>query len=109
MCNDILGITDVSTDGHGGDCGCGSESHSATPQAAVADAVTSTFQVSGMTCAHCVAAVTDEVSGVAGVSGVQVDLASGVVTVTGDQPVQEPAVRAAVEEAGYELVPGSLR
>ena len=38
---------------------------------------TSTFQVSGMTCAHCVSAVTKEVSGVPGVSDVQVDLASG--------------------------------
>ena len=70
---------------------------------------TSTFQVSGMTCAHCVSAVTQEVSGVPGVSDVQVDLASGGVTVTGDGPIDERAVAAAVGEAGYQLVPGSLR
>ena len=70
---------------------------------------TSTFQVSGMTCAHCVAAVTKEVSGVPGVSDVQVDLASGRVTVTGIGSIDEGAAAAAVDEAGYQLVAGSLR
>ncbi|RBY88229.1 cation-transporting ATPase [Blastococcus sp. TBT05-19] len=56
-----------------------------------------------MTCGHCVTAVTEEVSSVPGVTAVDVDLASGALTVTSEQPVDESAVRAAVEEAGYEV------
>ena len=64
----------------------------------------STYTVTGMTCGHCVSAVTEEISQLPGVQGVDVDLATGAVTVTSDAPVEEAAVRAAVEEAGYELV-----
>ena len=64
---------------------------------------TATYTVTGMTCAHCVSSVTEEVSQVAGVTDVGVDLASGAVTVTSDAPVDAGAVRAAVEEAGYEV------
>jgi len=64
---------------------------------------TVTYTVVGMTCGHCVSAVTEEVSQVPGVSAVDVDLASGGLTVTSDSPVEESAVRAAVEEAGYEV------
>jgi copper chaperone CopZ len=64
---------------------------------------TTSYTVVGMTCGHCVSAVTDEVSQVPGVTGVDVDLASGGLTVTSDAPVDESAVRAAVEEAGYEV------
>ncbi len=63
-----------------------------------------TYTVKGMTCDHCVRAVTEEVGKVTGVDGVEVDLASGKVTVSGSGPVQDGAVRAAVEEAGYEVV-----
>lgn len=66
-------------------------------------AVTSTYTVTGMTCGHCVQAVTGELSALAGVDGVQVDLASGAVTVTSEAPLEDEAVRAAVDEAGYEL------
>ena len=66
-------------------------------------AVTSTYTVSGMTCGHCVQAVTEELSALEGVEGVQVDLASGAVTVTSEAPLTDDAVRAAVDEAGYEL------
>ena len=65
---------------------------------------TQTFTVTGMTCGHCVASVTEEVSEVAGVEHVDVVLESGQVTVTSTDPVDESAVRAAVEEAGYQLV-----
>jgi copper ion binding protein len=67
---------------------------------------THTFRgtVSGMTCGHCVASVTEEVSELDGVTDVAVDLESGAVTVTSDQPLDESAVRGAVEEAGYTLV-----
>jgi copper chaperone len=64
---------------------------------------TSTYTVSGMTCSHCVASVTEEVTKIPGVTGVQVDLASGAVTVASQAPVDEAAVQEAVEEAGYEL------
>lgn len=65
--------------------------------------VTSTFQVAGMTCAHCVSAVQSEVSAIAGVVDVDVDLATGRVTITSDTPVDAEAVRAAIDEAGYEV------
>ena len=64
---------------------------------------TTSYTVTGMTCQHCVSAVTEEVAGLPGVTGVQVDLASGGLTVTSDTPVDDDAVRAAVEEAGYEV------
>jgi copper ion binding protein len=64
---------------------------------------TATYTVTGMTCGHCVSAVTEEVTQVPGVTAVDVDLASGRLTVTSDAPVDDDAVRAAVDEAGYEL------
>jgi copper chaperone CopZ len=57
-----------------------------------------------MTCEHCVHAVTKELRLLDGVSAVDVDLASGNVTVTSDEPLDEAAVRAAVDEAGYRVV-----
>ena len=63
-----------------------------------------TFSVSGMTCSHCVAAVTDEVSRLDGVSAVEVDLNAGGdsrLTVTSAAPLPVDAVRDAVDEAGY--------
>lgn len=62
---------------------------------------TQTFTVTGMTCGHCVASVTEEVSELAGVENVDVDLAIGAVTITSTTPLEDDAVRAAVEEAGY--------
>jgi copper chaperone CopZ len=56
-----------------------------------------------MTCEHCVAAVTSEVGQVAGVGDVAVDLGTGSVRITSEGPVDDAAVRAAVEEAGYEV------
>jgi copper chaperone len=58
------------------------------------------YVVTGMTCDHCVLSVREEVSEVAGVRDVEVDLATGRLTVTGEG-VSDDAVRAAVEEAGY--------
>ncbi len=62
----------------------------------------STYTVSGMTCEHCVASVTEEVKALRGVTDVVVDLATGTLTVTGE--ATGDAVRGAVEEAGYKLV-----
>jgi len=64
---------------------------------------TSTYTVVGMTCGHCVSSVTEEVSQVPGVTDVDVDLASGGLTVTSENPVDDSAVQAAVEEAGYQV------
>ena len=64
---------------------------------------TASYTVTGMTCGHCVTAVTEEVTSVPGVTAVEVDLPTGSLTVTSEQPVDESAVRAAVEEAGYEV------
>jgi copper chaperone len=63
------------------------------------------YTLQGMTCGHCVASVTGEVRKVEGVRGVEVDLASGRVTVAGDGYTDEQ-IRAAVDEAGYEIVGG---
>jgi copper chaperone CopZ len=57
-----------------------------------------------MTCSHCVNAVQTEVGQLPGVTQVEVDLGSGAVTVTSEAPLDEAAVRAAVDEAGYTLV-----
>ncbi|MGJ7441828.1 heavy-metal-associated domain-containing protein [Aquipuribacter sp. MA13-6] len=68
---------------------------------------TTTLHVAGMTCDHCVSAVTEELSALPGVSDVSVDLVVGgttPVTVLSEQPLDEAAVAAAVDEAGYELV-----
>lgn len=64
-----------------------------------------TYNVAGMSCDHCVRAVTAEVSKVTGVSGVDVDLASGALTVTSDDLLDDAAVAAAVEEAGFSVRP----
>ena len=61
------------------------------------------LDIDGMTCGHCVASVTEEVSKVEGVTAVDVDLASGDVTVSSEAPVDVTALKAAVEEAGYEV------
>jgi copper chaperone len=64
---------------------------------------TSTYTVTGMTCGHCVSAVQKEIGGIEGVTGVDVDLASGRVEVTSQAPLSDAAIAAAVDEAGYQL------
>ena len=65
--------------------------------------VTSKWTVTGMTCGHCVASVTEELLEVDGVETVEVDLPLGAVTVTSAGPVERADVAAAVDEAGYAL------
>jgi copper chaperone len=65
--------------------------------------VTTRYAVTGMTCGHCVSAVSAEVGAVDGVTGVDVDLATGAVTVTSTGVLDDAAVRAAIDEAGYEV------
>jgi copper chaperone len=64
---------------------------------------TQTYTVTGMTCGHCVASVTEEVQEIPGVEDVDVVLETGAVTVTSTSPVDDADVKAAVEEAGYQL------
>jgi copper chaperone len=65
--------------------------------------VTTTYTIEGMTCGHCVDAVSSELGGLPGVREVRVDLSAGTATVDSDAPLDPAAVRAAVDEAGYEL------
>ena len=62
------------------------------------------WTVSGMTCGHCVNAVGDEVRRLDGVTDVEIDLATGAVSVTSAEPIAGDAMADAVAEAGYELV-----
>ncbi|MDJ1133361.1 heavy-metal-associated domain-containing protein [Streptomyces iconiensis] len=66
--------------------------------------VTTTYKVSGMSCGHCEGAVSEELSRIEGVSGVQAAASSGEVIVTSSVELDDAAVRDAVDEAGYELV-----
>ena len=64
--------------------------------------MTTTYSISGMTCQHCVTSVREEVCEAAGVDSIDIDLASGQMTVTGSG-YEDAAIRAAVTEAGYEI------
>ncbi|MGW5213284.1 heavy-metal-associated domain-containing protein [Streptomyces sp. NPDC004051] len=75
-----------------------------TTQTDIQGSVTATYKVSGMSCGHCEGAVSGEISGLPGVASVKAVAATGVVTVVSAAPLDEEAVRAAVDEAGFELV-----
>ncbi|MGW0787447.1 heavy-metal-associated domain-containing protein [Streptomyces sp. NPDC002911] len=66
--------------------------------------VTVVYEVKGMTCGHCEGAVSEEISEIEGVTSVEAEAATGRVTVTSAAPLTDDAVRAAVDEAGYELI-----
>ena len=61
------------------------------------------YTVTGMTCSHCVASVTEEISEIDGVTDVAVDLPTGTVTVTSSQPLDDADIHNAVKEAGYQV------
>jgi len=65
---------------------------------------TAVFTVSGMSCGHCEKSVSQELGALPGVIGVSADAKAGTVTVSSEQPLDDGAVRAAVDEAGYQLV-----
>jgi copper ion binding protein len=69
-------------------------------------ATTATYTVEGMSCEHCVRAVTEELGKLDGVEHVDVDLPAGAVTVTSTAPLDVETVRGAVDEAGYGLATG---
>lgn len=90
-----------------GSCSCCSTDTQTTSNATaqVSDGETVTYQVAGMTCAHCARSVAAELAKLPGVSDVQVDVASGQVTVTSQTAVGREPFAAAVEKAGYSIAP----
>ena len=64
---------------------------------------TVTVAITGMTCGHCALSVREELGGIPGVSAVDVDLASGLVTIDSDSQLETAAIKDAVEAAGYQL------
>ncbi|MFQ6147217.1 heavy-metal-associated domain-containing protein [Streptomyces sp. SID10815] len=75
-----------------------------TAQTETPDTVTAVYQVSGMSCGHCEGSVSAEISELPGVSAVKAVASTGEVTVVSAAPLDDEAVRAAVDEAGFELV-----
>jgi copper chaperone CopZ len=84
--------------------GAPDEESDMTAQTETPDTVTTVYKVSGMSCGHCEGSVSAEISGLPGVSSVKAVASTGDVTVTSAAPLDEEAVRAAVDEAGFELV-----
>lgn len=70
--------------------------------ARIMSATTTEYQVTGMSCGHCETAIRTEVSEIPGVTNIEVSAATGRLAVTTEQPVQDAAVLAAVDEAGYQ-------
>lgn len=113
-----LGLTDARAGGgcgcgHGGGaCACGGHgARHGAGHGAAATAVVTELSVSGMTCAHCVKSVTEELAEIYGVNGVDVTLnPEGVSTVVvlSEAPLDRAHVAAAIEEAGYALAPQPL-
>lgn len=85
-------------------CSSSGSARDGADSAAGAGAVTTVYQVSGMTCGHCEGAISQEISGIKGVTSVKAVASTGRVTVVSDAPLSEEDVRAAIDEAGYELV-----
>ncbi|MFF9817511.1 heavy-metal-associated domain-containing protein [Streptomyces sp. NPDC014006] len=86
-----------------GSC-CGSCGTGAATDVQAPGGVTAVYKVSGMTCGHCEGAVSEEISALDGVTAVTAVAETGEVTVTSAATLDDAAVRAAVDEAGYELV-----
>lgn len=86
-------------------CNCGTQTTNTTDtaQPVAITAASASYTVTGMTCGHCVASVTEEVGEIDGVRDVEVDLASGALTFASDEPIARDTVEAAVREAGYAL------
>ncbi|MDX2547181.1 heavy-metal-associated domain-containing protein [Streptomyces sp. WI04-05B] len=74
-----------------------------TAQTDTPGSVTAVYQVTGMSCGHCEGSVSAEISELAGVTSVKAVAVTGEVTVVSEAPLDEAAVRAAVDEAGFEL------
>jgi copper chaperone len=86
------------------DCSCSTVNIEATPQTDGA-AIVATYNVTGMTCGHCAATVTAKINQLDDVTSVDVDIATGGVTVHSRTPLDDHQVRAAIEDAGFALDP----
>lgn len=82
---------------------CHDEESDMSTQTETPGSVTAVYQVSGMSCGHCEGSVSTEISRIPGVSSVKAVASTGEVTVVSASPLDEEAVRAAVDEAGFEL------
>jgi copper chaperone CopZ len=87
-------------DGH---CACSTGETSTTDDAVRASGTTTVFEVTGMTCSHCEQAVGSAVSAVSGVTSAKADASTGLITVISDGELDDDLIRAAVDDAGYEL------
>ncbi|MGS2619733.1 heavy-metal-associated domain-containing protein [Micromonospora sp. LZ34] len=85
-------------------CGCATSVDTAGSATSAQDGIRTTYTVSGMTCGGCAKSVSRHISGLRGVTGVEVNVSDGAVTVTSDAALGTAAVRRAVEQAGYQLV-----
>jgi copper chaperone CopZ len=115
MIEDLRLTAGPAADTSGSGCGCGgcgtpgAAAQDTGEQTAPAEGVRTSYGVLGMTCGHCVAAVTGELSAVDGVTSVAVELVPGgtsLVHVVATSTLERPVVAAAVDEAGYQLVTG---
>jgi copper chaperone CopZ len=88
----------------GSSCGCATATASTPATTSGSEGVHTTYTVAGMTCGGCAKAVTRYLTAVPGVTDVQVDVANGTVTISSGAPLDTAGVRAAVEQAGYQLV-----
>ena len=105
-----LGLKDISASSGGGcacgGAGCGGHAHGGSHHGELHTEGGQSFEVAGMTCEHCVASVTEELSALGGVEAVSVDLrpgAASTVVVNASRALSADEVRAAVEDAGYTL------
>lgn len=99
-----LGLSSTGAGGCGSGCGCG---HASAPTTASAATATDTLRVEGMTCAHCVRAVTEELSALEGVEVVDIELHAGgtsLVRIAADGAADDERLAAAIDEAGYTLL-----
>lgn len=86
-----------------GHCTCSTSETTTTEDAVRASGTTTVFEVTGMTCGHCEQAVGSAVAAISGVTAATADAATGLVTVTSRGEPDDELIRAAVDEAGYEL------
>ena len=84
------------------DCSCSTVNIETSP-ATAEDTTATTYTVAGMTCGGCASSVTTSIGKLDGVTSVDVDIATGTVAVHSSAPLEVDQVRAAVEDAGYQL------
>jgi copper chaperone len=111
MCSTPTTMSDLGLTDKNSGCACGGHSHIQSDVHAhdqtAGPMIREHYSVNGMTCGHCVSSVTEELSGLEGVQSVSVDLNAGGtsrVMVVSSKPIPTVAIRAAVSEAGYDLV-----